>query len=134
MKDQKIQNEGLDPLYINYAQKKDERIEMLMKDSFKLEKLTVFARLREDMYLIKIAEEFDSEFKKLIIMGYDYSPRDIKVKMDTKTALITMNSQNDVDLLMGKYVEYSNYYLSRIFLNFYQNKNERTLTHSYVNS
>jgi RNA recognition motif-containing protein len=135
MKEKQFQFEGLEPLYLNYAQKKDERIEMLMKDNFKLEKLTVFAKLRDDMYLIKTESEFEKELKDLIklLMLEDYSPRDMKIKMDTRTALVTMNSQKDLEELMNKYVEYSQFYLPRIFLNYYQNKNERSVTSQYVN-
>ena len=107
-----------------------------MKDSFKLEKMTIFARLRDDMYLIKTEEEFQKEIKnifKLLLSEEDYSARDIKIKMDTRTALITMNSQKDVDRLMDKYVDYCNYYLPRLFLNYFQSKNERSVTHQYVN-
>jgi len=135
LKEQKVQYPGLEPLYINYAQKKDDRIEMLMKDSIKLEKTTIFARLREDMYLIKTATDFEAEIKKFLklLINEECTPRDIKVKIETKTALITLNSVSDLDLLMSKYVDYSNFYLPRIILNFYQSKNERTITHQYVN-
>jgi len=134
-KEKQLQFEGLEPLYLNYAQKKDERVEMLMKDNFKLEKLTVFAKLRDDMYLIKTESDFEKELKNLIklLMLQDYSPRDIKIKMDTRTALVTMNSHNDLEELMSKYVQYSQFYLPRIFLNYYQNKSERSATNQYVN-
>jgi RNA recognition motif-containing protein len=134
-KEQNLQFSGLEPLYLNYAQKKDDRIEMLMKDSAKLEQLTVFARLRDDMYLIKSSEDFEKEIKDLLklLLTNDYIPKEIKIKMESKTALVTMNSQADMEFLMSKYVEYCNYYLPRIFLNYYQNKNERSQTHTFIN-
>ena len=58
--------------------------------------------------------------------------KEIKVRLESKSALITMNSQKDLDTLMEKYIEYSKYYLPRIFLNYYQNKNERTLASQYA--
>ena len=135
LREKSIIFEGLEPLYINYAQRKEERVQMLMKDSFKLENLTIFARLRDDMYLIKSTEQFETEIKNLLklLLNQDYSPREIKIRMDSKTALITMNSKKDLDLLMTKYVDYSSYYLPRIFLNYYQSKNDRSLTNQYVN-
>ncbi len=135
MREKKTIYEGLEPLYINYAQRKEERLQLLMKDSYKLENLTLFAKLREDMYLIKTSEQFETEIKTFLKLLYnaDYIPREIKIRMDSRSALITMNSQSDLDLLMNKYIDYSNYYLPRIFLNYYQNKNDRSMVNQYVN-
>jgi RNA recognition motif-containing protein len=135
MREKNITYEGLEPLYINYAQRKEERLQLLMKDSYKLENLTLFAKLRDDMYLIKTSEQFETEIKTFLklLLNADYFPREIKIRLDSRSALITMNSQNDLDLLMSKYIDYSNYYLPRIFLNYYQSKNDRSLVSQYVN-
>jgi RNA recognition motif-containing protein len=136
LKSKKIFLEGQqNPLYLNYAEKKDERAEKLMKET-KIKNLKIFARLREDLYLIKTEEDFRTEIKnifKIFLYDENYSARNISIKMDTRTALITMNSQKDVDVLLERYVEFCDYYLPKVFLNYYQNKHERSLTYQYVN-
>jgi RNA recognition motif-containing protein len=127
--EKKIQFPGCDDgLYVNYAMRKDDRTEMLLKESQKKDKNILFAKLREDMYMIKTHDDFDKEIKNFMktIYGYEYIPKEIIIKMENKTALITMLSPNHVEEFMQKYLNYCSYYLPRIIFNYYQNKNERT--------
>jgi RNA recognition motif-containing protein len=44
-----------EPLYVSYAMKKDDRLERLGKDKYKLEKLTIFLKPRDALYTVSFS-------------------------------------------------------------------------------
>ena len=75
----------------------------------------------------KTADKFELEIKaflRLMLSNY-YSPSDVKINMDNKTALIVMYSQNELEEFMNRYKIYSQYNFSIFICNYYKNRNER---------
>lgn len=136
MKDQKLTFEGKEyPLNIYYFNKNEES--STSQTLPKLENLNVFARLRDDLKFIANEEQFRNEIKnvfKLFLYDENYSPLRITIKMDIRTALITMNSKKDLDTLLDKYNDFCNYYLPRVILNYYKNNQESTSPNKIANS
>jgi len=134
IKSKSIRYDNCEPLYLNYAKKKEERIERILKDNLKNKNLTVFAKLRTDSYMIKCEEDFTQEIQNFVnlLLLKDFIIVKISVKMETKTAMVIFSSQTEVVTLIDNYIKYCNYNVPKVFLNFYMNKNEREMTHSFI--
>jgi hypothetical protein len=61
-------------------------------------------------------------------MGRDYTPTDIKIRMNSQSALVTMNSKFDLDDYMNRYTSFSTYSYSNFICSYYKLKGERTST------
>jgi hypothetical protein len=59
------------------------------------------------------------------ILAKDYIPTDIKIKMNSKTALVNMNSKYDLDDFMNRYNAFAAYSYSNFLCGYYKPKNER---------
>ena len=74
--------------------KKEEKEENLLKQNSKVEQNPLFVRLREDIKLIKDTEFIDEIENCLnMIFNKKYEPRSIKVNMEIKSALVTLNKK-----------------------------------------
>lgn len=136
-KSRKIIFPNCQPLYSNNAMRKDNLIELKKINYENL--YLLFARLRDDMHLIKTKEQFEEEIKKMLhlIMGYEYHPKEIKVNdafntpHANKTAVVKMLSPKHVDEFMTKYVQFSMYCLPKILFNYYNKVGE--IVHNDIN-
>lgn len=120
-------------LYINYAMKKEDRVEMILKNNSQIQATTIFAKLREDLLYITTKEEIEKEIRQTmkLIIDKELVIKEIKVRSDNKTALITFLNSKQLEEFMNAYINYSTYYLPRIFFNYFQNKD--TKVGSYLN-
>ena len=130
----KTQFEGCDEaLYINYAMKKEDRVEMFLQKNTKLEETTLYAKIRDDLIYIKDKEDLEKEIRSAMktIMNQDVIIKEMKIKPDNKSALITLLNSKQVEQFMQAYINYSSFYLPKIFFNYYQSKD--TKVSSYLN-
>ena len=103
--------QNLPPIYVNFAMKKSERLEHLQKkreETFKnAQKMTIFAKIKDEN-AVKSEEEFVMQIKDYLktILGKDYDPKSIKIRMETKNAFITMNSQRDSEEFIIRFQEF----------------------------
>ena len=119
------------PLYVNFAMRKEERMEHLQKkkeEQIKASyKMTIFCKVKEN---VEVNITNDSEFVNEIMsyfhmfFGENYSPKSLKPRIDTKTAFITLNSPNEVDQFMKAYNEYVKINPNKITLYFNQYKSK----------
>lgn len=126
----------LPSLYVNFALKKGERQEQLMKEREEMfkqaQKMTVFVKVKDESTV-----EDEGDFEEQIIqvlrtfLSKDYKPKSLKIKFDTKTAFITMNSQREAEEFVRKFQEYSRLNPSNLFFNIYRSKVERVSAKSY---
>jgi hypothetical protein len=96
--------------------------EKLFKES---QKMTIYAKIQDDEK-IKTEEEFKKRIMDYLqkIMGQDYKPKLIKVRIEQKNAFITMNNKEDAKEFIKKFqelVEEKN----DIYFNTYKSKLER---------
>ena len=125
----KIFDDVENKLYVSFALKKAERKEELIKMKEKLfkesQKMTIYAKIQDDEK-IKTEEEFKKRIMDYLqkIMGQDYKPKLIKVRIEQKNAFITMNNKEDAKEFIKKFqelVEEKN----DIYFNTYKSKLER---------
>ena len=119
------------PLYVNFAMRKEERMEHLQKkkeEQIKASyKMTVFCKIKDN---IEVEINNDSVFVNEIMtyfymfFGEAYSPKSLKPRIDTKTAFITLNSPIEVDTFMKAYNEYVKINPNKINLYFNQYKSK----------
>jgi hypothetical protein len=64
-------------------------------------------------------------------MGKEYTPKNIKVRFESKNAFITMNSQRDTEEFIRKFQEFSKENETNIFFNLYRSKVERISQNAY---
>ena len=116
-------------LYVSFALKKAERKEELIKMKEKLfkesQKLTIYAKIQEDEK-IKTEEDFQNRIMEYLkrLMGEDYKPKLIKVRIEQKNAFITMNSKEDAKTFIKKFQDISSE-KNDIYFNTYKSKLER---------
>ena len=129
MNGKKIFDDVENKLYVSFALKKAERKEELIKMKEKLfkesQKMTIYAKIQDDEK-IKTEEEFKKRIMDYLqkIMGQDYKPKLIKVRIEQKNAFITMNNKEDAKEFIKKFqelVEEKN----DIYFNTYKSKLER---------
>ena len=129
MNGKKIFDDVENKLYVSFALKKAERKEELIKMKEKLfkesQKMTIYAKIQDDEK-IKTEEEFKKRIMDYLqkIMGQDYKPKLIKVRIEQKNAFITMNNKEDARDFIKKFqelVEEKN----DIYFNTYKSKLER---------
>jgi polyadenylate-binding protein len=96
MNGKKIFDDVENKLYVSFALKKAERKEELIKMKEKLfkesQKMTIYAKSQNDEK-IKTEDDFKNRIMDYLkrLMGQDYKPKLIKVRMEQKNALITIN-------------------------------------------
>jgi polyadenylate-binding protein len=128
--------QNLEPLYVNFAMKKSERQELLLKkreEMFKLaQRMTVFVKIKDENS-VKDEEDFEKQIHAYLnsIMNKEYKPKSIKVKIETKNAFITMNSQRDAEEFIKKFQDFSKDKSTNLFFNLYKSKIERINTNAY---
>ena len=126
----------LPPIYVNFAMTKSERVEHLQKkreETYRLaQKMTVFAKVKDEL-AIQGENDFKLHLKNYLrlIFAKEYEPRSIKLKFETKSAFITMNSQKDAEDFIRKYTEYAKDHPTSLFFNLYKSKVDRITANSY---
>ena len=116
-------------LYVSFALKKAERKEELIKMKEKLfkesQKMTIYAKIQEDE-MIKTEEDFKNRIMDYLkrLMGGEYKPKLIKVRIEQKNAFITMNSKEDAKTFIKKFKELIGE-KNDIYFNTYKSKLER---------
>ncbi len=115
---------------------KSERLEHLQKkreETYRnAQKMTIFVKVKDDN-LIQGENDFMAYIKNylMLIFGKEYAPRSIKLRFETKSAFITMNSQRDTEEFIRKYAEYAKENPTALFFNLYKSKVERISANSY---
>lgn len=100
--------ETIPSLYVNFAMKKEERLEHLQRKKEELKKnssrMTVFCKIKEG-HIFNNESEFNTDIIKCLHMcfGQGYLPKSLKARLDTRTAFITLNSVNDVEIFINFY-------------------------------
>lgn len=95
-------------LYVNFAMKKEERLEHLQRKKEELKKnssrMTIFCKIKEG-YMFNNESDFNNEIIKCLHMcfGQSYLPKSLKARLDTRTAFITLESINDVEVFTSFY-------------------------------
>jgi hypothetical protein len=126
----------LPPIYVNFAMKKSERLELLHKkreETFKnAQKMTIFSKIKDEN-AVKSEEDFIDQIKNYLknIFQKEYEPRSIKVRFETKNAFITMNSQRDSEEFIRKFQEYAKENQTSLYFNLYKSKVDRNTANSY---
>ena len=129
MNGKKIFEDIENKLYVSFALKKAERKEELIKMKEKLfresQKMTIYAKIQEDEK-IKTEEEFKNRIMDYLkkLMGEEYKPKLIKVRIEQKNAFITMNSKEDAKSFIKKFQELTSEQ-NDIYFNTYKSKLER---------
>ena len=129
MNGKKIFDDIENRLYVSFALKKAERKEELIKMKEKLfresQKMTIYAKIQEDEK-IKTEEEFKNRIMDYLkkLMGEEYKPKLIKVRIEQKNAFITMNSKEDAKAFIKKFQELAGEQ-NDIYFNTYKSKLER---------
>lgn len=126
----------LPPIYVNFAMKKSERLELLQKkreETFKdAQKKTIFSKIKDEN-AVKSEQDFIDQIKNYlkIILNTEYEPRSIKVRFETKNAFITMNSPKDSELFIKNFNEYTKENQTTLYFNLYKSKVDRITANSY---
>ena len=129
MNGKKIFDDIENKLYVSFALKKAERKEELIKMKEKLfresQKMTIYAKIQEDEK-IKTEEEFKNRIMDYLkrLMGEEYKPKLIKVRIEQKNAFITMNNKEDAKNFIKKFQELIGEQ-NDIYFNTYKSKLER---------
>ena len=129
MNGKKIFDDVENKLYVSFALKKAERKEELIKMKEKLfkesQKMTIYAKIQQDEN-IKTEEEFKNRIMDYLkkLMGEEYKPKLIKVRIEQKNAFITMNNKEDARMFIKKFQELNNEQ-NDIYFNTYKSKLER---------
>ena len=129
MNGKKIFEDVENKLYVSFALKKAERKEELIKMKEKLfkesQKMTIYAKIQEDEK-IKTEEDFKKRIMDYLtkLMGQDYKPKLIKVRIEQKNAFITMNTKEDAKEFIKKFQELIEE-KNDIYFNTYKSKLER---------
>ena len=129
MNGKKIFDNVENKLYVSFALKKAERKEELIKMKEKLfkesQKMTIYAKIQEDDN-IKTEEDFQNRIMDYLkkLMGEDYKPKLIKVRIEQKNAFITMNNKEDAKTFIKKFQDISGE-KNDIYFNTYKSKLER---------
>ena len=129
MNGKKIFDNVENKLYVSFALKKAERKEELIKMKEKMfkesQKMTIYAKIQEDDN-IKTEEDFQNRIMDYLkkLMGEDYKPKLIKVRIEQKNAFITMNNKEDAKTFIKKFQDISGE-KNDIYFNTYKSKLER---------
>ena len=129
MNGKKIFEDVENKLYVSFALKKAERKEELIKMKEKLfkesQKMTIYAKIQEHEK-IKTEEDFKKRIMDYLtkLMGQDYKPKLIKVRIEQKNAFITMNTKEDAKEFIKKFQELIEE-KNDIYFNTYKSKLER---------
>ena len=129
MNGKKIFDNVENKLYVSFALKKAERKEELIKMKEKLfkesQKMTIYAKSQDDEK-IKTEDDFKNRIMDYLkrLMGQEYKPKLIKVRIEQKNAFITMNSKEDAKTFIKKFQELSGE-KTDIYFNTYKSKLER---------
>ena len=129
MNGKKIFDDVENKLYVSFALKKAERKEELIKMKEKLfresQKMTIYAKIQQDEK-IKTEEEFNKRIMEYLkrLMGEDYKPKLIKIRIEQKNAFITMNNKEDAKIFIKKFQELIDEQ-NDIYFNTYKSKLER---------
>jgi len=122
---------NLPSLYVNFAMKKDERKEHLLKTRMEQMKqdqlMTIFARIKDD-YSMNTKEEFESEIQK-VVNFIKIQPKVVRINFANKTAFLTMNSPKDAENFVNIY---NSYPLQIIYFNIYKSKQDRIKTNQLL--
>lgn len=122
--------DDLPNIYVNFAMKKEERLEHLQKKKEELKrnasKMTLFCKIKEG-FSFNSETEFNAEIMRNLAMcfGKEYFPRSLKSRIDTRTAFITLNSVQEVQQFVNFYTDHSKTNDSKLFFNQYKSKLER---------
>lgn len=117
-------------LYVNFAMKKEERMEHFQKRKEELirnsSRMTVFCKVKEGTNFENEAE-FNKEIMKFLNMffGATYYPRSLKSRIETKTAFITLNSANEVEQFINYITDLGKTQNLGLYFNTYKSKVER---------
>lgn len=129
IKEKNIVYPNLPPLYVNYAQKRNERQEMLYKNSINYEKTTIFIRPIDNNYLISNSEKFEIEILEFIkmVMNSDYTPRSVNIKFESLSALITMHNSYDAEIFLNRYMQLCREKPVQYVATYFMNKGDRLM-------
>ena len=126
LNNKKIWEDQKYPLYVDFAMKKDERMEHFQKLNRNSSRMTVFCKVKEG-FNFENDSEFHEEIMKYLKMyfGQTYNPRYIKTRIETKTAFITLNSANEVEQFINYISDLGKTQNLGLYFNTYKSKVER---------
>jgi hypothetical protein len=123
--------QNLPNLYVNFAMKKEERKEHLIKtriEQLKQDQLmTIFAKIKDE-FQVNNKEEFENEIQK-VVQFIKIQPKVVKINFVSKTAFLTMNSPKDAENFVNIY---NTYPLQIIYFNIYKPKQDRIKTNQFL--
>ncbi len=128
MNGKKIFDDVENKLYVSFALKKAERKEELIKMKEKLfkesQEMTIYSKIQDDEK-IKTEDDFKNRIMEYLkrLMGQEYKPKLIKVRIEQKNAFITMNSKEDAKTFIKKFQELVE--KNDIYFNTYKSKLDR---------
>lgn len=117
-------------IYVSFAMKREERIEHFQKKKEELlrnsSRMTVFCKVKEG-FNFQSEQDLNKEIMMFLCMcfGENYNPRSLKSRIDSKTAFITLNNINEVDVFINFYSEFSKSQPASLYFNPYKSKIER---------
>lgn len=123
-------------LYVNFAMKKSERLELLQKrreEMFKsAQRMTIFSKIKDEN-AVKNENDFEYQIRGYlkIIFNKEYEPKSVKIRFETKNAFITMNSELDAKMFIEKYNLFTKEHQTSLFFNLYKSKVERINSNSF---
>jgi RNA recognition motif-containing protein len=123
---------NLPNLYVNFAMKKEERKEHLIKTRVEQLKqdqmMTIFAKIKDD-FNINSKEDLENEIQK-VCNFIKIQPKVVKINFVSKTAFLTMYSPKDAENFVNQYN--TTYPLQVIYFNIYKPKQDRIKTTQFL--
>lgn len=129
--------DGIPPLYVSFAMKKDERIEHLIRQRDELMrqsyKHTLFCKIKEG-FEIKSQEEFINIINSYLTLCFNdsYNAKSIKARFETKNAFVTLNSPVEVQRFIEFINDLQKFQKVCLYFNPYKSKAERIQTMNFM--
>jgi RNA recognition motif-containing protein len=122
---------GLPNLYVNFAMKKEERKEHLIKTRIEQLKqdqmMTIFAKVKDE-YEVSTKEDFENELQK-VCNFVKIQPKVVKINFVSKSAFLTMQSTKDAENFINIY---SHYPMQILFFSIYKPKQDRIKANQFL--
>jgi RNA recognition motif-containing protein len=123
---------NLPNIYVNFAMKKEERKEHLIKTRIEQLKsdqtMTIFAKVKDD-FEVNTKEDFENEIQK-VCNFVKIQPKVVKINFVSKSAFLTMYSTKDAENFIGIYN--TGYPMPVIYFNIYKPKQDRIKANQFL--
>ncbi|MCQ2820447.1 MAG: hypothetical protein MJ252_24550 [archaeon] len=109
------------PLYVSYAMKKEEREQSLLIENPNTDSNILFARLREDIYILN-ENQLKEEIQEALnyIMGKEFYVKAIIPKLETRSALVIFTSKKFIDIFISNYTQFTLNFFPKVLFNIYK--------------